>query len=51
MVVSLLDELVDNLLSLAVTLLLQVNDQGVQVAWTIVRLHNGLVALHDAGNP
>lgn len=49
-VISLLDELVDDLLRLAVTLLLQVDDQGVEVARAVVRLHDGLVGLHHTGD-
>lgn len=51
MVSSLLDKLVDDLLSLTVTLLLQVTDERVQVAWTVVRLHDRLVSLDDTSDP
>ena len=49
-VVPLLDELVHYLLSLSVTLLLQVCDEGVQMTWTVVRLYDGLVRLHHTSN-
>lgn len=47
---SLLDELVDYFLSLSVTFLLQVSDECVQMAWTIIRLHYGLMSLNHTGN-
>lgn len=48
---SLLDKLVDYFLSLTVTLLLQVTDERVQVAWTVVRLYDGLMSLNNTSYP
>lgn len=47
---SLLDELVDYFLCLLVTFLLQVSDECVQVAWTVICLYNKLVSLNDTSN-
>lgn len=47
---SLLDELVDYLLSLLITFLLQVSDECVQVARTVVRLYNRLMSLNNTSN-
>lgn len=49
-VAPLLNELVHYFLCLLVTLLLQVCDERVQVAGAVVRLHDGLVRLDDAGD-
>lgn len=50
MVSSLLDEPVDYFLGLAITFLLQVSDERVQMAWTVVRLYYWLMGLHNASD-
>lgn len=47
---SLLDELVDYFLCLSVTFQLQVSDECVQVAWTVICLYNRLVCFNDTCN-
>lgn len=47
---SLLDELVDYFLGLLVTFLLQVSDECVQMAWTVIRLYYRLMSLNYTGN-
>lgn len=47
---SLLDELVDYFLGLSVTFLLQVSDESVQMTRAVIRLHYGLMGLHDTGD-
>lgn len=47
---SLLDELVDYFLGLLVTLLLQVSDECVQMARTVIRLYNHQMSLNDKSN-
>lgn len=44
---SLLDELVDYFLCLLVTFLLQVSDECVQMAWTVICLYNRLMSLNN----
>ncbi len=46
----LLDELVDYFLGLLVTFLLQVSDERVQMARTVIRLHYRLMGLNDTSN-
>lgn len=46
----LLDELVDYFLGLSVTFLLQVSDECVQMAWTVIRLYNRLMGLNNTSN-
>lgn len=49
-VFSLLHEFVNYFLGLTITLLLQVSDECVQVAWTVIRLYDRLVRLNDTSD-